>query len=684
MEDWFKATGRPALFEALANVCDQIDSEIDTSFKSYTDENARLATELARAKIRAAEADRMEEENQSLKGELKKLKNTSHANTSHIDQSKPFNGTRTPLAPRSANQVLSTRRSAKSGDLDLDGLKISELKEEYSKLKGNFTKLHGKYLELEDAHKELNRRLRMATNGYKQWKDHANQVHEISEKRSQTIKRLKAKLAAAAAAAYGPLDASFSSDTPARPMSKQQTAGPGFIEFDVPTELGSERPSPVPESHSAWHVGETHTLPPLPQNRDLGADTVPVKNEPSSDTPMVVSERWLRKRKHDNDPIDAPRAPAIKTEDGSDPLITNERHPFEPQESIDLDAEGGIVYTPRKRNRPNPQPEDEFAPDSPETSQLETNDTQPVGPSRPSARPRPEENAENLEEPQPSERDIDSLQQQVPKPPTRGKARTGRLQTLLNTPSSGYEAVPLTLYAQSHDTPTTRVSEQKRGLPFTKDEASKSNKAPQSRGTSKAPKKQTPGKSVFQRSTERTTNSTPDGTKPLRERPKSELYITDFKVNPDANDGVNFAFTEVVRNKDERANLTGCVQENCCGQVFRVQARGMRARTSPSDFQALLGRYLGDEAWKLPTMSEAEKEDLWVEAKTQELSNEHSRHRHRYHRAPSPAGYWRMHFPSTQEELQDKEEAAKRTRQMVEERYREAMRPGGRWLFRDE
>lgn len=110
----------------------------------------------------------------------------------------------------------------------------------------------------------------------------------------------------------------------------------------------------------------------------------------------------------------------------------------------------------------------------------------------------------------------------------------------------------------------------------------------------------------------------------------------------------------------------------------------MRDRTSVVEFQALLENYLGDDAWKLSTMAKEEKEGLWLKAKTQELANEHGKHRHRFHRATSPIGYWRTGFPSTQEEQQDKEEAEKMTRRMIDDRYREAMRPGGRWLFRDE
>jgi len=99
---------------------------------------------------------------------------------------------------------------------------------------------------------------------------------------------------------------------------------------------------------------------------------------------------------------------------------------------------------------------------------------------------------------------------------------------------------------------------------------------------------------------------------------------------------------------------------------------------------SLLEDYLGDEAYRLGSMSIDEKKQLWLEAKTQDLANRFGRHRHRFARRPSPVGYWNPDFPSTQEIEKTKEEGQKAERKQVEERWREAMRGGGRWLFRDE
>jgi hypothetical protein len=175
----------------------------------------------------------------------------------------------------------------------------------------------------------------------------------------------------------------------------------------------------------------------------------------------------------------------------------------------------------------------------------------------------------------------------------------------------------------------------------------------------------------------------------LRNKPLSELRLDDFKVNPLVNDGEDFAFSEVVRNKADRACLPGCTDMLCCGKQFRALAISQRPNppltpAQREEEQKLLEDYLGDYAYRLRDMGEEERMELWVEAKTQELANKYGKHRHRFSRMQSPPGFWNADFPSTQELEADRSEASKREQAAIKERHREAMRPGGRWLFRDE
>jgi hypothetical protein len=177
--------------------------------------------------------------------------------------------------------------------------------------------------------------------------------------------------------------------------------------------------------------------------------------------------------------------------------------------------------------------------------------------------------------------------------------------------------------------------------------------------------------------------------KRLRDQPPASLKLDDFKINPKFNNGHNYAFTEVVRNKDERAEIPGCVDPECCGKHFRAMAQSELEAAGPSLIHratdiALLEDYLGDQVYKLGSMTRQDKEELWLEAKTRELANKHGKHRHRYTRRQSPPGFWNTDFPSTQDNEKDRAEGEKREKRAIEERHREAMRNGGRWLFRDE
>jgi hypothetical protein len=173
----------------------------------------------------------------------------------------------------------------------------------------------------------------------------------------------------------------------------------------------------------------------------------------------------------------------------------------------------------------------------------------------------------------------------------------------------------------------------------------------------------------------------------LRTRPVEKLRLQDFKVNKDYNQGHDYAFREVVRGH-ARHSLEGCTKPNCCGDKFRKLAE-ITTVESPTKSQEerddeLLRKFMGDNAHKLRNLSEAERHELLLQAKTRDLSYHLGRHRHAYARQSSPPGFWRTDFPTTQEEMADRIKAEEIERALILERYNEAMRPGGRYIFRDE
>ena len=189
----------------------------------------------------------------------------------------------------------------------------------------------------------------------------------------------------------------------------------------------------------------------------------------------------------------------------------------------------------------------------------------------------------------------------------------------------------------------------------------------------------------------------PDST-PLRVQPITRLRLDDFKVNPGFNQGLNFAFTETVRKREQRKCLPGCIRSECCGFTLRKVVEigglptppqtGLRWDSSQEEDeeQGLLEWFLESDKGRIQSMSVKERSDMLILAKTKRFANEHGRHRNAFERPKSPPGFWRTDMPTTQELEEDREEARRLEREKLEERWREAMKEDGkgRWKFRDE
>ncbi|KAJ5765545.1 hypothetical protein N7520_005104 [Penicillium odoratum] len=176
---------------------------------------------------------------------------------------------------------------------------------------------------------------------------------------------------------------------------------------------------------------------------------------------------------------------------------------------------------------------------------------------------------------------------------------------------------------------------------------------------------------------------------PYRSRPLHRLTLDHFKINLERNEGLDYAYGAVVRKKDDRKCLAGCTRAECCGGRFRAMARlgGLPAK-SPSEQQEedqrVLEEFVGEDRHLLEGLSAQARDDLLVDARARAIANQYGKHRHNHQRARSPPGFWRTDMPSTQELESDREAAQRLEREKVEERYREAMRPGGLWTWADE
>lgn len=487
----------------------------------------------------------------------------------------------------------------------------------------------------------------------------------------------------------------------------------------------------------------------LPSHSGLQGENRPmtVKLEPSSDGPVFVSTREIRKRKRETAGAEPKRLQKIKSEhsNSSGSEAVGEQHYSSAAESIDYEKEVHVP-TPRKRKRkvlsralqagrefneggtphnkrldvPRSAMSDSSAPGitSPpsrldvnyhtayHSSEVQRNESELLWPPRsPSLRVGSKDwshyppgiDVGVMDVAEDGEDGFETVSHLAVK---------GRLDALLNPPSP-YGPMPAkqrglankdtSLFKDTNHYNENFKMASRRGLPFKQtkaDSAATGTSTMRSKTSNLSPqpsvvRQRGPHKPSILRDDIPRGRPTSRESTPLRKRPTDRLRPEDFKPNPRYNDGLTYIFDEVVRGKEARAALSGCIDPNCCGKTFRHFAEAERKTIGPSvtsraDDIKLLETYLGDEAWRLGTMSPEDKEETWILAKTWELANKFGKHRQRYSRMPTPPGFWNVGFPSTQERAEERRQAQEIRIALVRQRYREAMRPDGAWLFRDE
>lgn len=183
-------------------------------------------------------------------------------------------------------------------------------------------------------------------------------------------------------------------------------------------------------------------------------------------------------------------------------------------------------------------------------------------------------------------------------------------------------------------------------------------------------------------------SNAPEDDEPFRSRPLSKLDLSHFKLNPAANDGLQHAYREVVRGRQERKCLPGCTKLECCGSKFSVLAAtlpSMPGMQGISDDELLKG-YLGiDSEERIRSLTPVARENLLHEARTKLVANLYGKmHRDVHERGRSPPGYWSTDMPGSQEHEDLQQQARLLEREETRRRHQEAMKEGGRWMFADE
>lgn len=154
------------------------------------------------------------------------------------------------------------------------------------------------------------------------------------------------------------------------------------------------------------------------------------------------------------------------------------------------------------------------------------------------------------------------------------------------------------------------------------------------------------------------------------------LDISHFRVNPDVNEGRDYAFAETVRNREARKCLPGCMK-TCCKELAEfVEAAGLpspaprgprwRSSSPPTSVDMIRG-------------SRAEE----AETLDKQFTAKFGKHRDAFARRKSPPGFWNADFPDTQA-IKEQNKAAEEMRvHKVEEMKREAEKGAkGRYVYR--
>ncbi|ORY78662.1 hypothetical protein BCR37DRAFT_414962 [Protomyces lactucae-debilis] len=147
-------------------------------------------------------------------------------------------------------------------------------------------------------------------------------------------------------------------------------------------------------------------------------------------------------------------------------------------------------------------------------------------------------------------------------------------------------------------------------------------------------------------------------------KPTGQLDFSDFAIDAEKNDGVNYAFQEALRGKDARkqAHAKDCP---CCADYYRF------AGPFPSQSGPIWRAKEPDEPEE-PVMSDAEK-----------MKQQMSRHRERWEKEKTPELHWRVDFPSTQEVAEEARLAEERRVQKLKAMEEEALSGKGRIIFRE-
>ncbi|KAK6498543.1 hypothetical protein TWF481_011131 [Arthrobotrys musiformis] len=167
-------------------------------------------------------------------------------------------------------------------------------------------------------------------------------------------------------------------------------------------------------------------------------------------------------------------------------------------------------------------------------------------------------------------------------------------------------------------------------------------------------------------------------TEATAKKPDNPFSPSKYRINKAKNDGLDFAFGEVVRDKARKDCLPKCVKE-CCRDLASGKLHEMWEPPAPYTSAKFGAR---DSSPPAPDEDGGEAKrnqqynDWNIAREKSERNLQFGRHRAQHQKAQEVMGYWESDFPTTQQLEEQRKESEKRYMEKGFDRYEQATKGG--------
>ncbi|KAK6497055.1 hypothetical protein TWF506_004539 [Arthrobotrys conoides] len=170
-------------------------------------------------------------------------------------------------------------------------------------------------------------------------------------------------------------------------------------------------------------------------------------------------------------------------------------------------------------------------------------------------------------------------------------------------------------------------------------------------------------------------STTPTGAAAVK-KPDNPLSPSKYRINKTKNEGFDFAFSEVVRDKARKDCLPKCVKE-CCRDLASGKLYEMWKPPAPYESAKFGARDSSPPDEEEAEVRNNEQYKEWNNAREKSERNlQFGRHRAQHQKAAEVMGYWESDFPTTQLLEEQRKESERRHMEKGFDRYEQATKGG--------